>query len=247
MDSQVKGQHVTLVFLPGLDGTEVFYRPLLATLPAWIESRVIVYPDRAPYDYEGLLERLRKELQDVASCYVVASSFAGPLAVMLAGAEPGKVRGLILSATFLRAPVRRSGGYRPVATTPVVWSLRVARRLPIWILRSRVDAVRLAKRETWQHVSARSLAGRGRAILRVDVRKTLDAVSQPVLCVAYEHDRVVPRNCAEEIMKHSARARLAMLPGGHLAMFTDPGPLAAEIEHFVGEGPRNPVEDQLTA
>lgn len=34
----------TLILLPGLDGTEVFFRPLLAWLPKWITPMVVQFP-----------------------------------------------------------------------------------------------------------------------------------------------------------------------------------------------------------
>lgn len=34
----------TLILLPGLDGTDVFFRPLLAALPQWISPIVVQYP-----------------------------------------------------------------------------------------------------------------------------------------------------------------------------------------------------------
>ena len=37
---------MTLVLLPGLDGTEVFFKPLLASLPHWIHPRVVCLPFR---------------------------------------------------------------------------------------------------------------------------------------------------------------------------------------------------------
>lgn len=224
----------TLVLLPGLDGTEVFFRPLLAHLPQSIQTRVLSYPDRGPYGYPELLALVRESLSGVAACTVLASSFGGPLGIMLAAAEPHKVRGLILSATFLRTPRPYLAPFRPALRAPVLWSLRVARRLPVW-LRSSDDELRLAKRETWQRVSARGLAARARAALKVDVRTVLADCTQEILSVTYDRDTVVPRHNAEEIRQHCPRARQLMLPGDHLAMFTDPAPLAGAIAAFIGD------------
>jgi pimeloyl-ACP methyl ester carboxylesterase len=65
------------------------------------------------------------------------------------------------------------------------------------------------------------------------MRETLRGCEQPLLCVTYEADAVVPLSCADEIRDHCMHARRVTLPGGHLAMFTDPEPLAAEIVRFV--------------
>jgi pimeloyl-ACP methyl ester carboxylesterase len=223
----------TLVLLPGLDGTEVFFRPLMERLPATIRPLPLNYPDAGPHGYRALLDFVRRELADIPPYVVLASSFSGPLAVMLAATEPRRVRGVILAATFASPLSGPLALLRFAVRTPLVAVLRFARRLPIWILRPRQDALRIAKRETWSRVSARGLAARARAALGADMRENLIRCGQPLLCITYDMDHVVPPSCADEILRHCMRARRVTLPGDHLAMFGDPGPLAAEIVRFV--------------
>lgn len=223
----------TLVLLPGLDGTEVFFRPLMGRLPATIRPLPLSYPDAGPHSYPSLFDFVRKELADIPHYVVFASSFSGPLGVILAAAEPRKVRGVILAATFVSSPSYRLGPLRFAIRAPLVALVRTARRLPVWTLHPLRDALRTAKRETWSRVSSRGLAGRARAALGADMREALTRCEQPLLCVTYDADDVVPPRCADEIRRHCAHARRVTLPGGHLAMFSDPGPLAAEIVQFV--------------
>jgi pimeloyl-[acyl-carrier protein] methyl ester esterase len=122
---------ITLVILPGLDGTEVLFRPLLALLPDWIQPVVICYPASGPNEYADLLEIVREKIAGLPSLIVLASSFSGPLFIMLAAAEPDRMRGLILSATFLRAPGRHLPSLRLIACGPIIWIMRTARRIPI--------------------------------------------------------------------------------------------------------------------
>lgn len=233
-----------LVLLPGLDGTEVFFRPLIELLPDWVRPEVIQYPDEGPYDYPALLAQLRQRIRHLPTCYVLASSFSGPLAVMLAAAEPERVRGLIFAASFVRAPRRFPLPYRLIANAPTVAAVRALRRLPVWLLRQRSDEFRMAKRATWARVSARGLAGRARSVLRSDARNLLQHCPQPVLAIAFADDRVVAREYAAEITGGRTRARLVTLPGGHMGLFTHPQGPAAEILRFIhAEGERRrPVD-----
>jgi pimeloyl-ACP methyl ester carboxylesterase len=68
----------------------------------------------------------------------------------------------------------------------------------------------------------------------VDVRDLLPACAQPVLCVVFGADRVVPRHSSEEIMRCQPAARLVTLPGDHFGMYTDPERLADELRDFIG-------------
>ena len=77
----------TLVLLPGLDGTEVFFRPLLAVLPTWIKPMVVTYPTSGANNYSHLLSVAQAAIEDSNSrtFYVLGWSFSGPLALMVAG------------------------------------------------------------------------------------------------------------------------------------------------------------------
>ena len=226
---------VTLVVLPGLDGTDVFLRPFVSLLPATIRPLVITYPATGGDGYDRLLKLVRREVAEIPDFFVFGSSFAGPLAVMLAAAEPRKVRGLILCATFLRSPKARYRRFRAAVVSPVVWFLRAARRLPIWLFTKKEDPLRRAKAETWRRVPARCLAARIRAILAVDVREALRACRKPVLCLSFAQDRTVPRGCGEEILLHCPSARLVTLPGQHLGIFTEPQHPVREVVRFIEE------------
>lgn len=222
----------TLVILPGLDGTDVFFRPLVAALAPDIHVRVVCYPPVRVSGYDELMPIVRNVVAEAAPCYVLGSSFAGPLAVRLASEEPSHVRGVILLATFLRSPQRRFSHLRFAIVGPVVWVLRGMRRVPV-LFRRPDDALRVAKAETWSRVPAGVLAARARAAVAVDVREAMSRCAQPVLCVSFDRDDVVPLSNAEEIRQYSPAAELVTLPGGHLAMFADPQPLAGVITSFV--------------
>jgi pimeloyl-ACP methyl ester carboxylesterase len=228
----------TLVLLPGVDGTDVFFRPLLAALPASIRTRVLCYPESAPHRYDDLLEVLLRSLEDLPEYYVLGLSYSGPLAVMLAAAQPDKVRGLILAATFVRCPRPDLLPLRPLLSAPVIWLLRAARRLPIWLFSQADDPFRRAKAETWGRVSARSLSRRLRMVLRVDVRALLRSCWQPVLCLAFGEDDVVPMANAEEMIRLHPAARLVTVPGKHLGIWTHPQAVAHEVARFVDEQQR---------
>lgn len=223
----------TLVLLPGLDGTDVFFRPLIAALPASIRVRVVAFPDAGPNGYPALLAHVRRQLEDVAEFWVLGSSFSGPLALMLAAAEPGRTRGVVLAATFVRVPRPELRKWKAVATGPVIWTIRTVRRLPVWLLRRRTDPFRVAKAETWARVSATALAARVRAVLGVDAREQLAALRRPLLCIAAADDTVVPGHNLDDIVRIRPADVVVTLPGTHLVLFHHPQAAADAIAAFI--------------
>jgi len=223
-----------LLLLPGMDGTEVFFRPLLRALPAWITPRVVTYPREGRNDYATLFEPVRAAAAELDGCFVLGWSFSGPLALELAVREPQKVRGVVLAATFVRAPLRRLGWFRFALSGPLVWLLRAARQLPLYLSRAAPSQWKRDKRETWRRVSAWTLAKRALAILGVDARALLRRCPSPLLYVAGTRDTVVPRHNVEEIVREFP-ATLVDLEGEHLALYSNPEAAARLITSWIEE------------
>lgn len=229
---------ITLVLLPGLDGTDVFFRPLLASLPKWIIPMVVQFPTAGANAYPDLLRLVRSALANTSGCYLLGWSFAGPLALMLAAAEPGKFQGVILASTFVRPPRPIYARLRWAVVTPTVWMLRFGKRLPVWLSRSSSDRLRRDKTETWTRVKASMVAARVRALLQVDARELLKACPVPVLCLAGLDDGIVPHDNVEEIVCVRPSAQVRMIEGQHFAIYTNPSAAAGAIMEFINRGNR---------
>lgn len=89
----------TLLLLPGLDGTEVLFGPLVRSAPQGIEVSAVTYPRGPANRYEDLLPRVRKSLPQDRPFYLLGWSFSGPLALM-AAERPPLLSAVILVSTF---------------------------------------------------------------------------------------------------------------------------------------------------
>jgi pimeloyl-ACP methyl ester carboxylesterase len=224
---------VTLVLLPGLDGTEIFFQPLLQELPSNVRTVIVQYPLTGAQEYHTLLTLIRAATEGIREFYVLGWSFSGPLAVMLAAAEPTRVRGVILSATFMRAPRRFMRQARFALVGPVLWSWRVLRRAPLYLFRPPSNPLREAKRMTWSRIPAAVLARRLRAVAAVDARDALRACQAPILNLVASGDLIVPQHNAEEIAAALPGIETAIITGGHLAMYSNPRPAAKAIMKLI--------------
>ncbi|MBA5866293.1 MAG: alpha/beta fold hydrolase [Nitrospira sp. CR1.3] len=223
----------TLVLLPGLDGTDVFFRPLLAALPESVHPEVISFPAAGANEYTDLLKIVCEAVRGIPSFYVLGSSFSGPLALMVAAMEPKTVLGVILSVSFLRAPRPLYARLRFAAVTPVIWMIRACLRLPLWLARGSHDQLRLDKAETWRRVSAGMVAARIRALLLIDAREFLRDCPCPVLCIAGRDDAIVPKRNVQEIVTVRPSTQVKLIEGGHFATYTNPAAAAAAIVEFI--------------
>jgi len=223
----------TLVLLPGLDGTDVFLRPLLAVLPSSVRPLVVCFPAVGANDYTALLPIVQQAVARLPSFYVLGWSFSGPLAVKLAAAEPSRVRGIILAATFVRPPRPMLSRMKYLACAPVVWAVRAGRRVPDWLFAPATDPFKRDKAETWARVDAGTVAARVRTVLDLDVRDDLRRCTHPVLCLAGSRDVVVPCGNVDDIVKARPSAEMRTIEGRHFALYTNPRAAADVIMDFI--------------
>ncbi len=224
---------MNLLLLPGMDGTGVLFAPLLEALPAGLRPTVVAYPPRELLGYAELLPLVR------AACpaedfVVVAESFSGPLALMLAASKPEPLRGVVLVASFVRSPLPAPLRWLATLARPIcfrwapVWPAR-------WALLGRHGTPRLNRlfAEALAIPSPDAMAARARAIANVDVAEDLRQAEVPLLYLAGREDRVVGPRSLAAIRHVRPDIEVAELPGPHLLLQACPAEAARVIGEFV--------------
>lgn len=229
----VKNVRKTLILLPGLDGTEIFFGPLLKHLPSWIDPVVIVYPATGTNDYKELLPIVMNEVAVLESFVILGWSFGGPLALMVASQCPSQVSGVILCGSFVTPPRPGLVPFRFAISAPVIAVVRAIRRTRLLIPGYATTEFRRAKAITWRRVNARVLASRSRSALSVDVRPQLRDCRARLMYLASTRDEVISRSCLNEVLALAPQTQVAEVEGPHLALFTNPVQSAACIANFL--------------
>jgi pimeloyl-ACP methyl ester carboxylesterase len=210
----------TLVMLPGLDGTEIFMQPFAGALPSDVQPLLVSYPAAGANRYADLFPLVREAVEGLTEFHVLGWSFSGPLALMLAAAEPRRVRSVTLSATFVRPPRPDLAALHAELVEPSLWLWREARQ---------------PKAQNWRRFSPRALARRLRAVMTVDAREALRSCRQPTLYLAASRDALVPRRCLDEILRVRPTVRVATIEGEHFAMYSNPHAAARAVAAFIAE------------
>lgn len=224
---------MTLVLLPGLDGTEIFFGPLLRQLPAWVDPVVITYPASGNNDYKVLLPMVMNALAALESCVILGWSFGGPLALMAASRCPSRVSGVILCASFVTPPRPGLVPFRFAVSAPLIAFIRAIRRTRLLVPGYATNEFRRAKAITWRRVNSSVLASRSRAALSVDVRPQLRECGARLLYLVSTRDEVVSRTSLNEILALAPQTQVAEVEGPHFSLFTNPVQSAACIVNFL--------------
>ncbi|MDP1796386.1 MAG: alpha/beta hydrolase [Planctomycetaceae bacterium] len=225
--------NVTIVLMPGLDGSGVLFRPLLERLPPEIVPQVITYPATEPMGYAALLPMVMSALPKSGPFVVLGESFSGPLALMIAAQRPSGLCGVILCGTFVRNPLGPRWGWLRHLVTPALfrWHSHLAEAKALLGGYGTPELRRLL-REALSQVSPRVLAHRVREVLRVDVRAELQQCPVPVLDIRGTRDNVVRSHKAREVRLLRPDVQTADLVAPHLILQTQPEATARTISEF---------------
>ena len=94
---------ISLLLLPGLDGTGRLFTPFARCLERSFDATVITYPPDRLRNYEELSAEVARALPE-PPFFIIAESFSGPVALKVAAREPPGLKAVILTASFVSNP-----------------------------------------------------------------------------------------------------------------------------------------------
>lgn len=224
---------MTLVLLPGMNGTGKLLAPLVAALATGPEVKVVTYPTSGALGYAELEEIARASVPAHSPFVILGESFSGPIAISLAASSARNLKGLILCCSFVRNPRPALSCFR------YLLALIPFKHIPVSIISFfllgsfATTDLRAALTRALSQVSADALRTRLRAVSSVDVSSKLAAVSVPVLCLASLRDRLVPQSAATEISRLIPTAKVVWVDAPHFLLQAEPEHAANEIKLFL--------------
>ena len=216
---------LTLVLLPGLDGTGLLFQPLLAALPAGMATVVVRYPVDRVMGYDDLVTEVIGRMPDAGRVVLVGESFGGPLAMLVAARRPPGMVGLVLCATFVTSPRPWVGPLMRPLARPAVFRLYPAYKRVVrgsWAAAAEVS--RLVRPDV--------IASRVRMVLSVDARAALAACPVPVLYLRASGDHVVPAGNLRRLRRVRRDVAVVTIRSGHQLLQRRPAESAAAILSF---------------
>ena len=223
-----------MVLLPGLDGTGILFRPLLAALAGEANPQVIAYPQDRELGLDQLAEHVAGRLPP-GEPLLVAESFSGLVALTLLARGLARFRAVVFVAAFAEPPrpflLRMTPLFKraaPLVTSAPAFLLRQyclgpdATAADLKLFREAVSGVSpavLAQRMAI--VATRHSFGRG----------TFDV---PCLYLQASQDRLVPAASIRWFEQRFATCRVERMPGPHFLLQARPVECARKLEREAG-------------
>lgn len=224
---------ITLVLLPGMDGTGELFGPFIDALGPAQPVQVLRYPTDRPWGYTELLPWAAQQLPAGAPYVLLGESFGGPLAWRLAAGAHGHLKGLVLCCTFARNPLPLLAPLAAVCHA-LPWQTARARWLE-WLMLGHAASAQLRQRfrTAIAQVPPAVLSARARAVLTLPPQPPRLSPQLPVLSLRARGDRVVPRAATEGMAQGLPHAQTAVLPGPHGLLQRQPAAAAAQVRAFL--------------
>lgn len=221
-----------LLLLPGLNGSNRLFAPLLACLPSDLTVECLELPGHGAQDYPSLADALQPRLGS-EPFVLLGESFSGPLARELAQRSPAGLKGVVFAATFASRPNLLLGLLRLTPLPPPALLARSAliRRFCVGAEAS-PELVTLIADEI-----RRMPAALVRARLKVlsELSEPGAALSSPCLSLIPTNDRLVSRSARTGVAHGCANFRTKEIAGPHFLLQSRAEQCAEAIVEFLNE------------
>jgi len=223
---------ITVVILPGMDGTGIELTDFVAALAPELEAIVVTYPNGRPMDYAGHEVVAQASLPIDRPFVLLGESYSGPIAISIAASAPPGLIGLVLCCSFARNPRPALSWLRRLV--PFV-PTRIPAAVPCWLLLGRFSTPRLenAIAQVLAQIAPDAFRARLTSIIDVDVTPRLADVRVPVLYLRATRDRLVPARVSQEVLRSRPDTQVADVESPHLLLQTAPAIAARLVKSFV--------------
>jgi len=226
---------ITLVLLPGLDGTGDLFANLKQELPQTLKVITAAYPSPQFLSYSELLPWLSGVVPEDSPYVLLGESFGSPLAVKFAATHARNLAGIILACGFVSNPVRSWGPLPKLLAHPLLCRIPPPDFILGYFLygRGAPESLKLAVRQARISAGAELLAKRSREVISCDATRELRQVNVPLLFLQATEDRLVDKGCLEEIKRIHPETIVISFPAPHLLFQREPREAARAITRFL--------------
>jgi pimeloyl-ACP methyl ester carboxylesterase len=226
---------VTLVLLPGMDGTGLLFAAFLKALGDSVNPLVVSFPPDKPLTYHQLEEFVRPKLPANGPWMLLGESFSGPVAIALAARNPPGLAGLLLCCTFVRSPLPPGVPFAWLSSffDPRVVPMAIVSR----IVYGHFSTSRLAAqlKRAIERVAPAVFRARLREVLDADVRAEMSKVAVPVLYLRGSGDPLVSAGAGEQVRELCPRTRVVEIDAPHGVLQSHPVEASVEVRRFIDE------------
>lgn len=228
-----------VIILPGLDGTGDMVADFAARLGSVHNVHIVNYPKNERLGYDDLFKLVSADLPENKPYCLLAESFSGPIATLLAAERPNGLRAVIFAASFVKKPSyfpKVFAGFANLAPANSSALLRLA--TPITFGKWSTKELQALLVKSVRTVSAKVLAFRIRQAMSADELWRFTGLDIPMLYIRPSQDRLVSSAVSEEMSRLNPALSVVDVEGPHFILQTKPEECFAIVAGFLDSTPQ---------
>jgi pimeloyl-ACP methyl ester carboxylesterase len=203
-----------------MDGTGILFKEFIRLLPDDVDTRVVRYPDDEFLTYEQLAERVVRAVPVGQPYLIIAESFSGPVAALLAAQPVGDLRAVVFVSSFVSFPGGRMGTYIAKLFPAALFRFPAPAWLLRWLLMDSAaapDAISDVQAAI-ARIRPEVLAGRLRDALNADFSESLRDCTVRVVYLVAGSDRLLGTRGLRGILAMKPNVETVRIAGPHLLL-----------------------------
>ena len=244
MTEKISRQEISLILLPGMDGTGELFTPFIQALQANakyvnIKTVVVSYPPNEILNYAQLTKLASAHILKNQPYILLGESFSGPIAIALATEAGSQLKGLILTSTFSRNPRPQLSKLSFMLPTLPINALTIPIVNKFLMANFSNENVAKLLLSSIQKVSPTVLRARLDAVISVDYTEKLRNINVPILVLQGKSDYLVPSAAGKYIAEQAKNVELIALDTPHLLLQIAPNEAAVTALAFIEKSLNN--------
>ncbi len=225
--------NIKIVLLPGLDGTGELFYPLLQRLSVF-DVKIIKLPLTGNQDYETLSNHL-KLLLPTKDFILVAESFSGPIAAILANKNISALKGIVFVATFLSTPAKHLLALSQYVPVKALLNLPLSDFFTKHLLFESTVTKEMLEKFNRVVKTLPATIFKQRLKVLLNLKFNYETCDIPSVYLQPENDRLVDKDKYEEFERYFSNISRQSIAGPHFLLQTQPDKCAEEIQRFYRE------------
>jgi len=205
-----------IVLLPGMDGTGIMLRPFVEQLANGIDVQVVSYPEDIYLTHQQLADRVRDVLPSGMPYVIIAESYSGPIACLLAAHSVGDLQAVVFVASFASLPWGAIGRLIAKILPTALFRPRMPAGILRWLLMDGATPEMISEaQDVIARVRPEVLAQRLRDSLNADFAPMLRNSTVRIVCLAPESDRLLGTRARRRFLVARPDAEIVTIAGPH--------------------------------
>lgn len=188
----------TFLLLPGLDGSAELFAPLLQQIPPGYPHLALRYPAELNWQLSDYADYVCQQVQGIHKLVIIAESFSGPVAVLVAQRLQQRCQALILAASFVTCPHPMLKLAQHLLTSLPFKRCPLA--LTSWLLFGKANAeLKQRFQKVWHELDQSLIQQRLSLLAQLDLRQELATLKVPLLYLRASHDWLLSSGACAQI------------------------------------------------